>query len=166
MDETSTMDNYPVPPVERLIEEYCNSQLGSKHKATIEAYSRVLKQFATWLVGQPGSQEQFHPGTITRTVIEIFLGTLNSSSHKNLSRSVISSFCQWLSDEKQILERNPVLGINVPPQAFLAPRILNEKQRFAMHQIVERANDIRGEAIFALGYWAGCRVSDVSYLLM
>ena len=35
-----------------------------------------------------------------------------------------------------------------------------------MRQVVERANDIRGEAIFALGYWAGCRVSDVSHLMM
>jgi site-specific recombinase XerD len=31
---------------------------------------------------------------------------------------------------------------------------------------VEKANDVRGAAIFALGYWAGCRVSDVSHLKM
>jgi site-specific recombinase XerD len=166
MDEASTIRIFPVPPIERWIEEYCNSYLGSKHMATVEAYTRVLKQFATWLAGQPGSQGQFHPRNITRTAVEIFLSTLNSSSHKNQSRSAISSFCQWLINEKQILERNPVHGINVPPQALLAPRILNEKERFAVRQIVERANDIRGEAIFALGYWAGCRVSDVSHLLM
>lgn len=166
MDAASTIRVFPMPPVERWIEEYRGSYLTSRDKATVEAYTRVLKQFATWLAGQPGSQGQFHPRTITRTAIEIFLGTLNSSSHKNQARSAISSFCQWLIDEKQILERNPARGINVPPQALLAPRILNEKERFAVRQIVERANDIRGEAIFALGYWAGCRVSDVSHLLM
>ena len=29
---------------------------------------------------------------------------------------------------------------------------------------MEQANDVRGAAIFALGYWAGFRVSDVSHL--
>jgi len=166
MDAPSTIRVFPAPPIERWIEEFRGSYLASKDKATVEAYTRVLKQFAIWLAGQPGSQGQFHPRTITRTAVEIFLGTLNSSSHKNQARSAISSFCQWLIDEKQILERNPARGINVPPQALLAPRILNEKERFAVRQVVERANDIRGEAIFALGYWAGCRVSDVSHLMM
>ncbi len=31
--------------------------------------------------------------------------------------------------------------------------------------VVEQAEDLRGEALFALGYWAGCRVSDVAHLL-
>jgi site-specific recombinase XerD len=116
MDASSIIRVFPMPPVERWIEEYRDSYLASKDKATVEAYTRVLQQFATWLAGQPGSQGQFHPRTITRTAVEIFLSTLNSSSHKNQARSAISSFCQWLIDEKQILERNPARGINVPPQ--------------------------------------------------
>ena len=30
--------------------------------------------------------------------------------------------------------------------------------------LVDQHADLRGQAIFALGYWAGCRVSDVSHL--
>ena len=35
-----------------------------------------------------------------------------------------------------------------------------------MRNLVEKADDLRGAALFALGYWAGCRVSDVAHLLM
>jgi len=31
--------------------------------------------------------------------------------------------------------------------------------------MANRPDDLRGEALFALGYWAGCRVSDVAHLL-
>ena len=33
-----------------------------------------------------------------------------------------------------------------------------------LKNLVERDGEVRGEALFALGYWAGCRVSDVSWL--
>jgi len=35
-----------------------------------------------------------------------------------------------------------------------------------LRNLIERSSDLRGKAMFALGYWAGCRVSDVSYLLI
>jgi hypothetical protein len=35
-----------------------------------------------------------------------------------------------------------------------------------LRTLVEKEGDLRGKAIFALGYWAGCRVSDVAHLLM
>ena len=49
---------------------------------------------------------------------------------------------------------------------MLAPRQLSEDQRYILRSLVEQAGDRRGAAIFALGYWAGCRVSDVSWLQM
>jgi integrase len=30
----------------------------------------------------------------------------------------------------------------------------------------EKNGDLRDKAIFALGYWAGCRVSDIAHLRM
>ena len=47
---------------------------------------------------------------------------------------------------------------------YLAPRELSPDQRYVLHSLVERREDVRGEALFALGYWAGCRISDVSWL--
>ena len=35
-----------------------------------------------------------------------------------------------------------------------------------LKNLVEKEGSLRSAAIFALGYWAGCRVSDVSWLKM
>lgn len=43
---------------------------------------------------------------------------------------------------------------------------LSEDQRYILRTLVEQENDRRGAALFALGYWAGCRVSDLSWLQM
>jgi site-specific recombinase XerC len=70
------------------------------------------------------------------------------------------------SEEKELLRRNPARGVEIPAQAILASRGLDAEQRYVLRELVEQANDPRGAALFALGYWAGCRVSDVSWLLL
>ncbi len=52
----------------------------------------------------------------------------------------------------------------LPSQHVLAPRQLSEDQRYILRSLIEQEEDRRGAAIFSLGYWAGCRVSDVSWL--
>lgn len=69
-------------------------------------------------------------------------------------------------EEKGLLQRNPMRGIDLPSQQVLAPRQLLEDQRYILRSLVEQEEDRRGAAIFALGYWAECRVSDVSWLQM
>ena len=69
-------------------------------------------------------------------------------------------------EEKGPLQRNPTRGVDLPSQQVLAPRQLSEDQRYILRSLVEQAGDRRDAAIFALGYWAGCRVSDVSWLQM
>jgi hypothetical protein len=39
-------------------------------------------------------------------------------------------------------------------------------QRYLLRSRVEQEEGRRRAAIFGLGYWAGCRVSDVSWLRM
>lgn len=89
-----------------------------------------------------------------------------SVSHRTRVKSVVKHFCQWLIDEKEALTRNPTSGIEIKVQQTLAPRVLSPDQRFVLRNLVEKADDVRGKALFALGYWAGCRVSDAAYLLM
>jgi site-specific recombinase XerD len=79
---------------------------------------------------------------------------------------VVSAFAGWLIEERDVLIRNPTRGVEIKADGQLAPRMLEPEQRIALRDLVERAGDLRGEAIFALGYWAGCRVSDVSWLRM
>ncbi len=151
------------------IATYSEACLSQKNSGTIDVYQRVLRDFLLWLA------EYMEPSLppfqqLTRTTVEIYLGSLEqagySVSHRVRVKSVLSNFCQWLIDEQGILKRNPARSLELPPQQVLAPRILSEKQRIILRVLVEQAEDLRGEALFALGYWAGCRVSDVAHLLL
>lgn len=52
----------------------------------------------------------------------------------------------------------------MPAQSLLTSRVLTPDQRFALRNLVVRCADLRGQALFALGYCAGCCVSDVAHL--
>jgi site-specific recombinase XerD len=150
------------------ISAYSEACLSRKNPGTIDVYQRVLRDFLLWLDSRPG-HASFHLDQLTRTTVEMYLTSLEeagySVSHRTRVKSVISNFCQWLIDEHGFLKRNPTRGLEVPPQQVLAPRILSEEQRSILRTLVEQAEDLRGEALFALGYWAGCRVSDLAHLL-
>ncbi len=150
------------------ISQYSEACLSHKNPGTIDVYERVLRDFLLWLTNLPG-HTSFHLNQLTRTIVEMYMTSLEedgySVSHRTRVKSVISSFCQWLIDEYGLLKRNPTRGLELPAQQVLAPRVLSDEQRTILRTLVEQAEDLRGEALFALGYWAGCRVSDVAYLL-
>jgi site-specific recombinase XerD len=77
--------------------------------------------------------------------------------------SGLRRFCQWALDEGY-LRRNPARSIERPTVVALAPTELSEKQRFVLKQLVEQHTTCRFEAIFALGYWAGLRISEIATL--
>ncbi len=152
---------------ERLLSEYTWS-LSGRSGGTVEAYARVLRQFATWLAERPGSQGSFRPEQLTRTAVETYLAHLESEgysvSHRARVKSAVSGFARWLIEEKGVLRRNPTRGVDIPAQPLLAPRQLSPDQRYVLRELVEHEDDVRGSALFALGYYAGCRVSDVAWL--
>ena len=139
-----------------------------KHKApgTVVGYCRALDAFATWLAEHPGSSGEFQPDAFTRTAVESYFAELETRygpSYRTLVKSALSGFADWLIEE-DLLRRNPTHGVVIQAQPLLAPRVLDEAQRYVLKSLVERAEDVRGAALFALGYYAGCRVSDVSWL--
>jgi site-specific recombinase XerD len=71
-----------------------------------------------------------------------------SVSHRQRVKSVLNQFCQWLIDEKEALKRNPTRGIEIKAQQTLAPRVLSPDQRFVLRNLVEKADDLRGKAVF------------------
>ena len=170
MPEASNIVPFPQLGAELWITEYQETCLSKRDEATIDAYVRILRQFTEWVAKRPGHGKQFEPAQLTNTVVEAYLARLeeqrDSVSHRTRVKSVIKHFCQWLIEEKEVLKRNPTNAIVIKAAQQLAPRILSPDQRFVSRNLVEKADDIRGQALFALGYWAGCRVSDVSYLLM
>jgi len=159
----------PTPTTNPWIETYTHAELAGKNEATIDAYLRILHQVTDWVEQLPGSEGQFHPKQLTRTAVGDYLEELRdqeySTSHQERVKTVINGFANWLIAEGEI-RVNPTRGLTIPPAALLAPRELSKDQRLVLRNLVERSRDLRGKAMFALGYWAGCRVSDVSYLLM
>ncbi len=154
-------------PSEALVDEYLLS-LGGKATGTVDAYGRILRQLTAGIAAHPGSGGHFQPEHFTRTALETYLADLAtdgySVSHRMRVKAVAGGFARWLIEEKGLLRRNPARGVAVPAQAMLAPRQLSPAQRYVLRTLVERADDPRGAAVFALGYWAGCRVSDVAWL--
>ena len=77
--------------------------------------------------------------------------------------SGLRRFCRWAMDEGY-LRRNPARLMERPTVVALAPTELSEKQRFVLKQLVEQHASRRFAAIFALGYWAGLRISEIATL--
>lgn len=116
----------------------------------------------------PRLRRRLRPEQFTRTAVETYLTHLEragrSISDRTRVRAVLSSFARFLIEDQGVLRRNPTRQVVVPPKTVLAPRELTEHQRYVIESLVERDDTLRGAAIFALGYWAGCRVSDIAWL--
>ena len=152
-----------------LLGEY-EQFLAGKARGTIEAYLRTVRHLVGWVARLPGNAGQFQPQQLTQPAVEGYLVHLEeeglSLHHRARVKSTISNFANFLIEEKGLLQRNPTRGINLPPLPLLAPRGLSPEQRSILRTLVEQEEDRRGAALFALGYWAGCRVSEVSWLQM
>ena len=148
---------------------YSEACLSQKNPGTADVYQRILRDFFLRLAESLGSSSSFFP-QLTRSTVELYLNGLEktgySLGHRVRVKSVLSNFCQWLIDEQGTLKRNPARSLELPAQQVLAPRILSAKQRIILRSLVKQAEDLRGEALFALGYWAGYRVSDMAHLLL
>lgn len=152
---------------EDLTTEYLTT-LSGKSASTVEAYARILRQLTAWIAERPGGGGGFRAELLTRTAVETYIAELGASgysaNHRAKVKSAISGFGRWLVEEKGLLRRNPARGVEIPPHQQLAPRILSPDQRYVLKNLVEREGGRRSAALFALGYWAGCRVSDASWL--
>ena len=111
MTELSPLTSFPQNEASPWISAYHQARLLQKDEATVDAYLRILRQFTAWVIARPGHGKQFRPEQLTRTVVEVYLSTLQeqgySVSHRTRVKAVIKQFCQWLIDEQDLLKRNP-----------------------------------------------------------
>src|SRR6266699_5531018 len=158
-----------VQQVRALLGEY-EQFLAGKAQGTREAYLRTARQLIGWLAQLPGHGGHFEPSQLTQITVEQYLAHLEqeglSLHHRARVKSTISKFAQFLIEEKGLIQRNPTRGIELPPVPPPTPRPLSKEQRVILRSLGKQEGDRRGAALFALGYWAGCRVSDVSWLQM
>jgi site-specific recombinase XerC len=89
-----------------------------------------------------------------------------SVSHRTRVKTVINGICQWLIEDKHALTRNPTRGVEIKAQQVLAPACSPRNSGSSRASSWRKRARLCGKAIFALGYLAGCRVSDVAHLLM
>ena len=134
----------------------------------MDAYLRTVRQLIVWVAKLPGMEGQFQPQQLTRTTVEQYLTHLEqeglSLPHRTRVKSTISNFARFLIEERGLLQRNPTRDIELPSVELSRNGPLSKEQRFILRSLVQHEGDQRGAALFALGYWAGCRVSELSWL--
>ena len=140
--------------------------LAGKDPKTIAAYLGTLRDFVAWLATRPGGAP-FQLTLLTETALDDYMRHLEQQHRAPRTRSralsALKRFCRWAIDEGQ-LRRNPATAIQRPTVVALAPTELTPDQRYVLKTLVERADSPRLRAIFALGYWAGLRISEVAAL--
>ncbi|HEU5383325.1 MAG TPA: tyrosine-type recombinase/integrase [Ktedonobacteraceae bacterium] len=140
--------------------------LGTRDPKTIATYLTTMRDFVAWLAIQPGGTP-FHLGLVTETAIRGYMDALQHAGRAPRTRSkalsALRRFCRWAMDEGY-LRRNPARLMERPTVVAMAPTELSEKQRFVLKQLVEQHATPRFAAIFALGYWAGLRISEIAAL--
>lgn len=170
--ESSKILPFPKDPVLAWIEAYQQGCLEHLPSGTVAVYVSILRQFLRWVAEQTKKGEAFQPDQLTTSAIEHYLFRLASQgysfAHRKRVKSVITHFCQWLVDERRTLSLNPAREVKLAlPLASgpRSPRTLSPQVRAILQHLVKQDN-LRGQALFALGYWAGCRVIDLTHLLM
>jgi site-specific recombinase XerD len=140
--------------------------LAARDPKTVATYVTTARHFVAWLATQPGGTP-FHLGLVTETAVRSYMDFLVAANRAPRTRSkalsALRRFCQWAVDEGH-LRRNPARSIERPTVVAMAPTELSEKQRFVLKTMVEQHATPRFVAIFALGYWAGLRISEIAAL--
>lgn len=165
----TTPEEHTSDETRALIDEY-EQFLSGKAQGTIDAYLRTVRHLIGWVAQLPDNDGRFQPQQLTQTTVEQYLAHLEqeglSLPHRARVKSTISNFANFLIEEKGLLRRKPTCGIALPTVPLLPAHHLSQGQRSILHALIKQAGDERGAALFALGYWAGCRVSELSWLQM
>ena len=140
--------------------------LSRRDPKTVAAYLSTLRDLVAWLATQPDG-DPFRPDALTATALQGYVDHLVAQGRQPRTRtralSAISRFCKWAVDAG-LLVRNPAHAIDRPTVPTLSPTELSGEQRTILKTLVERQDSRRLAAIFALGYWAGLRISEVAAL--
>ncbi len=138
--------------------------LDDKAPGTSSAYLRLVRRL---LLAHSPDGLTIEMADLTRDAMRDYLHQLESTgyslSHVRIVKAAMSNFSRWSIDHR-LLDHNPTRGLGIQRSAARPPRVLSDEQRFVLLELAARSTNVRTPALFALGYWAGCRVSGVSHL--
>lgn len=148
-----------------ILQDFAHA-LRTQDPKTVRVYLSMLRGFAKWLAQQPGG-EPFRPQAITEIAISSYLEHIKALGRSPRTQSqaitALRRFCRWAMREGY-LTHNPANQAKRPPIGAAAPRELTAGQRYVLRNRVKAEGSLRLSAIFALGYWAGLRISEVAHL--
>ena len=154
-----------MPSDPEILQAFTHS-LRSQEANTVRVYDSILRGFVHWLSQQPGG-DPFRPQAITEIAIRSYMEHLAALGRAPRTRSqvltVLRRFCRWAMSEGY-LAHNPANQVKRPTIVATAPRELTTGQRYVLRNRVQTEGSLRLSAIFALGYWAGLRISEVAQL--
>jgi site-specific recombinase XerD len=142
------------------------TSLSRRDEATIAAYVSTLRDLISWLATYPDGTP-FSPNVLTITALQAYFDHLTAAGRAPRTRAraltAITRYCKWAINTG-LMSRNPALQIERPTVPAISPTELSPEQRTILKTLVERQESCRLSAIFALGYWAGMRISEVAAL--
>lgn len=140
-----------------------SASLGNLHPNTVRMYEGALHDYVRWTATRPGIEI----GQLTEAAIHSYIQHLNENNYAVRTQTkvlaILSRYSHWAVAEN-LLSRNPASHIERPTIVQGSPRELDEEQRDILKNLFEVQCTLREQVIFALGYWAGMRVSEVSNL--
>lgn len=140
--------------------------LSGRTPKTTDSYLMTVHDFIDWTLTQ-SQRKRFTANLMTTTALEGYLDHLDNIGLAPRTRrkklAILKVFCRWAVSEG-LLKYNPSAAIAQPDVVAGAPRELTDDQRRILKTLVEQQQSTRLLAIFALGYWAGLRVSEVAEL--
>lgn len=152
-------------PEPDLAERFRQTLVGRQPK-TADAYLSTVQDFMAWTVTQ-SQRKRFTASLLTTTMLEEYLNHLDKRGQAPRTRrkalAILKVFCRFILSEG-LLKYDPSSAITRPKVVEVAPRELTADQRRILKVLVEQQESTRMIAIFALGYWAGLRVSEVAEL--
>jgi site-specific recombinase XerD len=142
------------------------TSLSRRDKATIAAYLSTMRDLISWLTTYPEGTP-FDPKILTVTALQAYFDHLTAMGRAPRTQAraltAIRRFCKWAIDNG-LMSHNPAHQIERPTVPAISPTELSPEQRTILKTLVERQESRRLSAIFALGYWAGMRISEVASL--
>jgi len=151
-----------------IVDDYGHSFVAYAPR-TVAEHQRTLERFLAWLTTTSARGGAFSPALLTSEAIEAYLSTINataySASHKARHASVLRRFARWLVAQ-HLIATDPSEAIAPTSRYELIPSPLAVAQRALLRSLVGRLQDPRSTALFALGYWAGCRSEEIPWITL